>query len=105
MIGNFLVGLEGQSTRGMFGISRFARVLGCDFAQFHTVFPNPGETGYGDADQARRPTGLQLGAERLAYLDFYLSRHFLWRKRGLLARPRTLRALLRSGWTVLRHGT
>ena len=105
VIGNFLVGLDGQSRRGMLGISRYAREIGCDYAQFHTLFPNPGSPGYGDAGCAPRPTGLQLGAERLAYLDFYLSRDFLWRKRSVLLRPRILRALLRSGWTVLRHGT
>ncbi len=105
VIGNFLVGLEGQSRRGMLGISRYAREIGCDYAQFHTLFPNPGSPGYGDAGLAPRPSGLQLGAERLAYLDFYLSRDFLWRKRSVLLRPRILRALLSSGWTVLRHGT
>lgn len=101
LVGNFMIGLAGSTDDEPARAGRFARELGCDYAQFNPVEPVP--CGDLAAPGAARQ-GELARFERQAFLDFYLRPGFLWRRRAAIARPRILWANLRAGWNLIRPG-
>jgi len=100
LVGNFMVGLSGSTDEALARTGRYARELGCDYAQFNLVESIPSEAGTTEATEHQRRAFARH--ERRAYLDFYLRPGFLWRRRSALAHPRILWANLRAGWNLVR---
>jgi len=99
IVGNFVIGLAGDTQKNLQKISRYAKELGCDFAQF-TVADT--WNGYQSAETLGSLSRQELVAlARKAYYSFYLDPRFLfkmvWR---LMRRPSMIapvsRAFLRS---------
>lgn len=104
VVGNFIVGLKGETSEGIKKISRFALDLGCDFAQFHVIVPNPkipDDIGGGITDRQRRR---MVAAQRRAYLRFYLRTGFLVKRLFMLLEPDVFRAALHAAWNIIRYG-
>ena len=105
VVGNFLIGLSGESRDAVFGIHDFAKKLGCDFAQFHAVLPIPDKNKKSicppvtdnEKDVIKR-------AQRSAYLKFYFTPAFLVRRTFMLFDPRMLSATIKAAWNIVRYG-
>ena len=105
VVGNFLIGLKGESRDAVFGIHDFARQLGCDFAQFHAVLPVPDKNKKSICPPVNDTEKKVIKrAQRLAYLKFYLTPGFLVRRTFMLLDPRMLSATLKAAWNIVRYG-
>lgn len=99
IVGNFVIGLAGDTQENLQKISRYAKELGCDFAQF-TVADT--WNGYQSAETLGILNRQELVAlARKAYYSFYLDPRFLFRMAWRLARRPAMiapvsRAFLRS---------
>ncbi len=99
VVGNFVIGLEGDTVHNLENISRYAIDLGCDFAQFIPAqiwHDNP--DGNGTLGLGKR-TIENLSSK--AYRRFYLRPSFAIRMLGRLKDPRLVRVVLRSAFRIL----
>jgi len=98
-VGNFIIGLKGDSPGNLQSISDFAHTLGCDYAQFLLIQIWP--------DFSPEEIGTEIDREELirltsrAYRRFYLNPKFIW---GMLKRINSWRifiAVVRSAYRLL----
>lgn len=105
VVGNFLIGLKGESMDAVFGIHNFAKQLECDFAQFHAVLPVPSneKTDILSSGTDNEKKNIKK-AQRAAYLKFYLTPGFICRRGLLLIDPRMFSATIKAAWNIIRFG-
>ena len=104
LVGNFMIGLYGESDDAAERICAFARELRCDFAQFHALFPNPlCPEDAGLNTEAHRQRFI-ASVQRSAYLRFYLRPSFVRGRLFMLTKPRMLPTTFHAAYNVVRYG-
>ncbi len=105
LVGNFLIGLKGESKDGINQISDFAKQLKCDFAQFHAVLPIPHQNAaniFPSVSEAQKK--IIASAQRNAYLRFYLTPGFFYKRLPMLFDLKMLIATKEAAWNVIKYG-
>ena len=99
LVGNFVIGLEGDTKQNIKKVADYAIGLGCDFAQF---IPAQVWHDYASAEVLATLSWKEI--ERLssrAYRRFYCRPSFLMKILRRSRSPRMLHAVLRSAYRIL----
>ena len=99
VVGNFIIGLKGDSEENLRSISDFAIELNCDYAQFLLIQIWPGFTPIEISNDISREK--LIGLTSRAYRRFYLHPSFIWKMLKRIKSRRILLAVLRSAYRIL----